>query len=351
MRAYLVFEDGEVFPGTWIGTPREVPGEVVFTTGMTGFPGVMTDPAHAGQIVTFTYPLIGNCGPALEGVDQDLPRCAGVVVSGLCEEEGVGDWLDRHGVPGITGVDTRKVVRKVRKSGAIRGMISSTPTLRVKTWPANCSLQWVTETTVQDRIQLPAPSPEAPHLVLIDLGTDTSTLEHLRRQGCRVTVVPFSTPPGEIKQLAPEGLLFSGGPGDPKALLPFLKGWQALLLHRIPTLGVGLGHQVLALACGADTERLACGHRGNNHPVKETETGRVWITSQNHGYTVTASSLNPAHWVVTHRHVQDGSVEGLAHCLQPLSSIQFHLDNPAAEGVFLRFLHQVKAKTEVEIHG
>ncbi|MFD1409847.1 carbamoyl phosphate synthase small subunit [Kroppenstedtia eburnea] len=350
MKAYLVFEDGEVFPGTWIGTPREMAGEVVFTTGMTGDPEVMTDPAHAGQIVTFTYPLIGNCGPVPEGEGVAPPRCAGVVVSELCAEGRVGAWLDCHGVPGITGVDTRRVVRKVREKGAIRGVITSTPAPRVEAWPDPRSLRWVKETTVPDRIQLSARSPEAPHLVLIDLGGDASTLAHLRRQGCRVTVVPFSTPPGEIEELAPEGLLFSGGPGDPQALLPYLEGWRPLL-HRIPSLGVGLGHQVLALACGADTERLACGHRGNNHPVKETDTGRVWITSQNHGYTVIASSLNPGHWEVTHHHVQDGSVEGLAHRHLPLSSIQFHLGNPAAEKVFSRFLHQVKAKKEVEIHG
>lgn len=204
MKAYLVFEDGEVFPGTWIGTPREMAGEVVFTTGMTGDPEVMTDPAHAGQIVTFTYPLIGNCGPVPEGEGVAPPRCAGVVVSELCAEGRVGAWLDCHGVPGITGVDTRRVVRKVREKGAIRGVITSTPAPRVEAWPDPRSLRWVKETTVPDRIQLSARSPEAPHLVLIDLGGDASTLAHLRRQGCRVTVVPFSTPRGN-RRVGPGG--------------------------------------------------------------------------------------------------------------------------------------------------
>lgn len=350
MKAYLVFEDGEVFPGTWTGTPREMVGEVVFTTGMTGDPEVMMDPAHVGQIVTFTYPLIGNCDPIWEGERMPPPRCAGVVVSELATEGKVGAWLDEHGIPGITGVDTRSVVRKLRKKGPIRGVIASTPTPHVKTWPDPRSLQWVKGASISHRIQLPPRSPEAPHLVMIDLGGYFSTLAYLRRQGCGVTVVPFSTPPREIEKLAPQGLIFSGGPGDPKALLSYLEGWRSLL-HQIPTLGVELGHQVLALVGGADTEQLPCGHRGNHHPVKETETGRVWITSQNHGYTVTAPSLNPAHWQVTHRHVQDGSVEGLAHRHQPFSSIQFNLGNPAAENVFSRFLHQVKAVKRVRVYG
>ncbi|PTX59681.1 carbamoyl-phosphate synthase small subunit [Melghirimyces profundicolus] len=356
MEAYLVFEDGEAFPGVWIGTPREVPGEVVFTTGMTGYQEVTTDPSYAGQIVTFTYPLIGNYGTVRGESESDRPHCAGIVVSECWQEtgSGLGKWLDAHGVPGISGVDTRAVVKKVRENGGIRGVIASDPHPRVKEWPDPLSLQWVEGVSVKEPVSEPSEDSDAPHIVLLDFGVKASMVRSLTKRGCRVTKVPYFTDPKKVERLAPDGLLFSNGPGDPKALLPFLEGWVPLI-RRIPSMGICLGHQLLALALGADTERLPFGHRGSNHPVREPSTGKVWITSQNHGYTVRTSSVDTSDWEITHLHVNDGSVEGLAHRHFPVFSVQFHPEahpGPAdAETLFDRFLEKIRKGKEVAVHG
>ncbi|SDW44356.1 carbamoyl-phosphate synthase small subunit [Marininema mesophilum] len=354
MNAYLVFEDGDVFPGEWIGTPKMVAGEVVFTTGMTGYQEVMTDPSYAGQIVTFTYPLIGNYGTVIGESESSAPPCTGVIMSECYSKADLGEWLDQHGVPGIASVDTRAVVKKIRSKGALRGQITSHPIFTEMEVASPDSVEWVEAVSVDEPVFHTSSNPHAPHIVLIDFGYKASILHALQELGCQVTVVPWYWSTKEILDLKPDGLLFSNGPGDPKALTPWLAGWKSLV-KQLPTLGICLGHQVLASAFGADTKRLPFGHRGSNHPVRNQLTGEVWITSQNHGYTVSADSLDPAEWVWTHVHANDGSVEGLAHRIYPVTTVQFHPEahpGPSdAAGLFRDFVTQVTAKKEVEVVG
>ncbi|MDR6225583.1 carbamoyl phosphate synthase small subunit [Desmospora profundinema] len=355
MEAYLVFDDGDVFPGEWIGVPREHAGEVVFTTGMTGYQEVVTDPSYAGQLVTFTYPLIGNYGVVADESESEGPRCAGVVVNELYGkgESSLSAWLARWEIPGIAGVDTRAIARKIRDGGARMGLLSSDPNQMRQQWPDPASLEWVKAMAVSRPAVYPGPD-GAPHIVLVDFGTKRSIVHALIQAGCRVTVVPFHWSADAIADLQPDGLLFSNGPGDPKALTPYLSSWVPLV-ERIPTMGICLGHQLLALALGADTERLPFGHRGSNHPVRDLESGRVWITSQNHGYTVRASSVDPGQWRITHEHVNDGSVEGLAHRHYPLFTVQFHPEaHPGpreASALFNRFIDAVVAGMGVTACG
>lgn len=321
MSAYLVFEDGEVFPGEWIGTSRTVGGEIVFHTAMTGCQEVMTDPSCTGQILVFTYPLIGNCGV----IPDSVPRCSGIVVSEVFEgsRSSLKQWLDQAGVPGICGIDTREVVKKVRRGGMIRGVITASPSSKWK-WENPLSPEWVHRVSVTRPVSYPSSS-DTPHIVVVDLGHKKSILDLLMHHPCRVTMVPVDWPPEKIMSLKPDGLLFSNGPGDPKAFISRLPGWVPLI-RQLPSFGIGLGHQLLALALGGDTWRLPNGHRGNQHPVRNIRTGKVLITSQNHSYAVREDSLDPCQWKVTYRHVQDGSVEGIAHRMYPVTSVQFHPD-------------------------
>jgi carbamoyl-phosphate synthase small subunit len=355
VKAYLVLETGDVFEGTWIGRPSEVLGEVVFTTSMTGYQEVLTDPSYAGQIVTFTYPLLGNYGIVPGEEESVRPHCAGVIVSEVYEQAdaSLDEWLKHHGVTGIAGVDTRSVVKIVREKGCVRGVISFVPNPQVKEWPDPLSMRWVSQVSVSKPVTFPG-DPSDPHIVLVDFGAKASILRSLQELGCRVTVVPFHLPTSEVVKLEPDGLLLSNGPGDPKALLPYLSEWVPLI-RCVPTLGICLGHQLLALAMGGDTDRLSFGHRGSNHPVKELETGRVWITSQNHGYAVREESLDPAQWRVTHRHIHDGSVEGIAHRQYPIQGVQFHPEahpGPSdATEIFHRFIEMVQQERKVTIHA
>ncbi len=355
MRAYLVLDTGEVFPGQWLGRPVETRGEVVFTTGMTGYQETLTDPSSAGQVITFTYPLIGNYGVIPGESEGRRPLCAGAVMSEVYDGPGgsLGEWLSKQGVPAIVGVDTRAVAKRVRDRGLVRGVISASPRPPLGDWPDPRSLEWVSRAATEKPLHFPGEA-GAPHIVVIDLGAKASIIRALRRSGFSVTVVPYHWAPEKIRELKPDGLLLSNGPGDPQALKPFLPGWVPLI-RQIPTLGICLGHQLLALALGGDTERLPYGHRGSNHPVRECATGRVWITSQNHGYAVREDSLDPGEWEVTHRHVNDGTVEGIAHRKYPVMGVQFHPEarpGPTeANPLFDRFASLVLARKKVQVHG
>ncbi len=327
---YLTLETGEVFAGTLHGAPLLSYGEVVFHTGMTGYQEVMTDPSFAGQIVTFTYPLIGNYGINDTDYEAAKPALSGMIVSELCEQpshyrakHSLAEAAEKFGFPILAGIDTRTITKLVRKSGDLFGVIADKPlraeeVLAFRSKHAKKSLVASVSTNQVERYP-----GYREHVVLVDLGMKQSILHSLLELGCRVTVVPFDTPFAQIKALQPDGLLFSNGPGDPSELLAYCSEWRKAA-EMYPTLGICLGHQVLALMFGGGTEKLAYGHRGSNHPVKELATGKVYMTSQNHGYVVKEETLDKRQLAVTYRNVNDGSVEGLRHLSLPIMSVQFH---------------------------
>lgn len=351
MKAYVLLDTGDVFTGEWIGRPHAVTGEVVFNTGMTGYQEVLADPSYAGQIVTYTYPMIGNYGIQTEEDGSAMPQVAGVVMGECCaypspygKKETFADTLDRYGIPGICGIDTRAITTIVRKKGCVRGMLSSEAQLPTDVeWPNPLSPVWVERASVKEPFTY-TDNVDSPHVVLIDYGHKQSIVNTLLSQGCRVTVVPYNWSNTRIAALNPDGLLLSNGPGDPQALLPYAQALRPLL-QQIPTMGIGLGQQVIALAFGATTERMPHGHRGSNHPVKNMVDGKVWVTSQNHGYVVSKDSLDQEVWEITYVNVNDGSVEGLKHKHYPVQGVQFHPkahpDPKEKEVLFQQFLTHV----------
>lgn len=323
-QGYLILETGEVFEGTLIGKIKESFGEVVFNTSMTGYQEIMTDPSYAGQMITFCYPIIGNYG--INQLDDEgiNPFLSGVIISDLCETpshyqaiQSFSEKLETIGVPGIAGVDTRLLVKTIRARGTVKGVISK------KKVYENAPVQdafWVEKVSTKKYLTY---KNNGPHVVLVDYGYKKSILNALLAEGCSVTVVPFNTTLQQVKALRPDGVLLSNGPGDPMDLQPWFLEIKKISQH-YPTLGICLGHQLLALAYGAKTEKLAYGHRGGNHPVKELFTGKVKMTAQNHGYVVVDDSINKNIFQVTYRNVNDHSIEGLRHVHLPIQSVQFH---------------------------
>ncbi|KXG44434.1 carbamoyl phosphate synthase small subunit [Tepidibacillus infernus] len=342
MKGYLFLETGDWFEGEWFGAEVEQSGEVVFQTGMTGYQEVITDPSYAGQIVNFTYPLIGNYGINTIDDQSIRPQVAGVIVAELCKEPSHPQYnqtfeqvLAKYQIPGLSGIDTRELTKLIRKHGSLRGMISKTlDSSLLADWKRKLELQEQDDQQfsrinllplvdqVSTRIPLFYPN-QGPHVVVIDYGAKFSIIDSLKSLGCSVTVVPYNYPVKEILKLNPDGILLSNGPGDPKELTPLLPEIKKLVTS-FPTLGICLGHQLLALSFGADTEKLPFGHRGVNHPVINLETNQVWMTSQNHGYVVNDESLKKTDFVVTHQNVNDQSVEGMKHRFLPIQSVQFH---------------------------
>ncbi|WP_042356753.1 carbamoyl phosphate synthase small subunit [Bacillus rubiinfantis] len=324
-QGYLTLETGEVFPGVLIGAAQETFGEVVFNTSMTGYQEMITDPSYAGQILTFCYPIIGNYG--INSLDDEslAPALAGVVLGDLCEApshyqcmEKFSERLIHAGVAGIAGVDTRQLVKTIRSRGTVKGYIGKTK--QVNFSAAETVPFWVDQVSVKETEFF---KNSGPHVVLIDYGYKKSILTALLAENCSVTVMPYHTTFQQIKALNPDGILFSNGPGDPMALKQWFPEIKKICQH-FPSLGICLGHQLIALAFGAKTEKLAYGHRGGNHPVKELATGKVKITAQNHGYVVVDNSVDSREFAITYRNVNDSSIEGLRHKLYPVQTVQFH---------------------------
>ena len=349
-RAKLALENGTVLDCQSFGADAEVAGEVVFNTSLSGYQEVYTDPSYCGQIVTLTYPLIGNYGVNLEDVESARPQVAGVVVkeyfdfySNFRATESLGSWLQRHGIPAVQGIDTRMLTRILRVEGAMRGVLSTTDLdnasllRKVAESPkmsgrdlatvVSCAepYSWVEADATEFALAAEGPEPGAApfNVVAYDYGIKRNILRRLVAYGCKVTVVPAGFPAADVLGMHPDGVFLSNGPGDPAAVASGIRNIKALA-GKVPIFGICLGHQLLAHALGGKTFKLKFGHRGGNHPVKNHLTGRIEITSQNHGFAVDPSSLDPASLELTHTNLYDGTNEGFRHKYLPLFSVQYH---------------------------
>lgn len=363
MKRQLILEDGTIFIGEGFGSSNETIGEVVFNTGMTGYQEILSDPSYCGQIVTLTYPLIGNYGINRDDFETIHPAVKGFIVKEAADfpsnwrsEFAVGEYFEMKKIPGIAGIDTRKLTRIIRQYGTLKGAICSIEkdpqevieTLRTINLPIDQVRQ------VSTKNAYPSPG-RGKRVVLVDFGMKHGILRELNKRGCDIVVVPYYTSADEILQLRPDGLMLSNGPGNPKDVpeaVDMLKG----VLGRVPLFGICLGHQLFALACGAETVKMKFGHRGSNHPVKDLNTGKVTITSQNHGYTVDLESIHNTRLVVTHIALNDGTVEGLRHLDYPAFTVQYHPEaSPGPEdanNLFDQFLELMDVnKREVVSHA
>ena len=331
-KAFLILEDGTVFTGTSIGSEREVISEIVFNTSMTGYLEVLTDPSYAGQAVTMTYPLIGNYGICYDDMESGRPWPDGFIVrelsrlpSNFRSTDTIQNFLSKYDIPGIAGIDTRALTKILREKGTMNGMITTKEYTdlsqiipRLKAYTTGKVVEKVTcrEKYVREG--------EGPRVALLDLGAKRNIARNLNQRGCQVTVYPALTTAEEIIADRPDGIMLSNGPGDPKECTTIIEEIRKLYETDIPIFAICLGHQLMALATGADTYKMKYGHRGGNHPVKDLSTGRVYISSQNHGYVVDTDRLDPAVAVPAFRNVNDGTNEGLSYTGKNIFTVQFH---------------------------
>lgn len=354
MKAYLILEDGTVFTGTSIGSEREVISEIVFNTSMTGYLEVLTDPSYAGQAVVMTYPLIGNYGICHKDMESAKPWPDGYIVrelsripSNFRSEDTIQNFLKEHDIPGICGIDTRALTKILREKGTMNGMITtkeytdfSEPIKRMKEYTVTGV---VLKTTTKETYVLPG---NGKKVALLDYGAKRNIARSLNQRGCEVTVYPADTPAEKVLAGKPDGIMLSNGPGDPKENTAIIREVKKLYESDVPIFAICLGHQLMALANGMDTHKLKYGHRGGNHPVKDLETGRVYISSQNHGYVVDEESVDPKVAVPAFRNVNDGTNEGLAYVGKNIFTVQFHPEacpGPQDSGyLFDRFIEMMK---------
>jgi len=334
MKAVLVLEDGTVFEGKGFGAEGENFGEVVFNTGMTGYQEILTDPSYFGQIVTMTYPLIGNYGINPDDFESRMPFVLGFVVREFCEhpsnwrsEKTVDRYLKENRIPGICGIDTRALTRRLRNHGTMGGVIATGEDIdvadlqkRLAGHPDLTRKDHVLQVTIRESYTMPN---DGYRIVLMDFGAKLNIARSLHNLGCEVIVVPATATAEEVLAVDPDGIMLSNGPGDPADAHYAVKTVRELIGKR-PIFGICLGHQIIGLALGGQTYKLKFGHRGANHPVKDLVSGRVHITSQNHGYAVDAGSIPQKDVVVSHINLNDNTVEGLRHRSLPLFSVQYH---------------------------
>ncbi|RFB19126.1 carbamoyl-phosphate synthase small subunit [Bacillus sp. HNG] len=361
MKRQLILEDGTIMVGEGFGSGEETFGEVVFNTGMTGYQEILSDPSYCGQIVTLTYPLIGNYGINRDDFESITPAINGFIVNEVCDHPSnfrsqfsLDDYFKLKNIPGLSGIDTRKLTRIIRQYGTLKGSICGMDVdvnevinqLKGRALPTDQVKQ------VSTKGSYPSPG-RGQRVVLVDFGMKHGILRELNNRDCDVIVVPYNVTAEEILRLNPDGIMLSNGPGDPKDVpeaITMING----LLGKVPLFGICLGHQLFALACGADTEKMKFGHRGSNHPVKHLASGKVAITSQNHGYTVKEESLASTRLEVTYLALNDGTVEGLRHLDYPAFTVQYHPEaSPGPEDAnslfndFLQMIENFKKEGEV----
>ena len=372
--AILVLADGTVFRGYAIGASGMTSGEVVFNTAMTGYQEILTDPSYCRQIVTLTYPHIGNVGCNEEDFESRANYAAGLVIRDLplrAEnwrlQDTLPDYLKKHGVVAIAGIDTRKLTRILREKGAqasciLAGEVNESKALaEARAFPGLAGMDLAKVVTVASHYDWneaewtlkgyqPAPAPKY-HVVAYDFGVKRNILRMLASRGCKVTVVPAQTPAAEVLECNPDGVFLSNGPGDPEPCDYAIAAIREVLARKVPVFGICLGHQLLALASGAKTVKMKFGHHGANHPVKDLETQQVLITSQNHGFAVDAETL-PANLRATHVSLFDGSLQGLARTDVPAFSFQGHPEaSPGPHDVAYLFDRFIKLMQDKKAEG
>ncbi len=334
MQGLIALEDGTIFEGTSFGAPGERTVEVVFNTSMTGYQEILTDPSYKGQMVTMTYPLIGNYGVNKEDIESSRPQVEGFIVkecsritSNWRAEQSLEDYLKENDIIGVEGIDTRALTKHIRIAGAMKAIIStqdldsSSLIEKAKASPGLVGRDLVKEVTSKESYDWNNYGKY--RVVVIDCGVKYNILRELAKNGCQVTVVPAGMTADEILQFKPDGLLISNGPGDP-AGVPYVAKTVKQLLGRLPIFGICLGQQILGLAFGGNTYKLKFGHHGGNHPVKDLKTGKVAITVQNHGFCVDIESLSKDEVEITHINLNDQTLEGMRHKKLPIFSVQFH---------------------------
>ncbi|WP_017548471.1 glutamine-hydrolyzing carbamoyl-phosphate synthase small subunit [Salinicoccus carnicancri] len=355
-KRYLVLEDGTVYEGYRFGSDRTAEGELVFNTAMTGAQEIITDLSYTDQIITFSYPLIGNTGVNIEDNETLVPSARGVVVREACSEpsnfrasESLDSFLRRHNIPGISGVDTRSITRKIRDKGVMKAVMTDDENHEeLVGLLQNASFRTDQVKRVSTRAPYISTGP-GKRVVLVDYGKKENIVRSLNTHGCDVTVVPHDTTAEDILKMKPDGVMLSNGPGDPEDVEAGIRTVKNLI-GRVPLFGICLGHQLIGLACGAKTFKMKFGHRGSNQPVINHATGRVEITAQNHGFAIDADSLGSTGLEITHTALNDRTVEGVRHVKHPVFSVQYHPEASAgphdSEYLFGEFVNMMETKKE-----
>jgi carbamoyl-phosphate synthase, small subunit len=354
MKAFLILSDGNVFEGTSIGAEREVISEIVFNTSMTGYLEVLTDPSYAGQAVVMTYPLIGNYGICYADEESGRPWPDGFIVrelsrvpSNFRSEDSIQNFLKENNIPGIAGIDTRALTKILREKGTMNGMITTNENYNLDEilpkLKAYTTGKVVEKVTCEEKYVLPG---DGFKVALMDFGAKRNIARSLNKRGCEVTVYPALTTAEEILAANPDGIMLSNGPGDPKECVSIIKEIKKLYDSDVPIFAICLGHQLMALATGADTHKMKYGHRGANHPVKDLQTGKVYISSQNHGYVVDMDTLDDKIARPAFINVNDKTNEGLEYVGKNIFTVQFHPEACAgpkdSDYLFDRFMNMMK---------
>lgn len=354
MKAFLILEDGTMFTGTSIGSTKEVISEIVCNTSMTGYLGILTDPAYAGEAVVMTYPLIGNCGICYEDMESSKTWLDGFIVrelsripSNFRSEDTIQNFLEKNDITGIAGIDTRALTKILREKGTMKGMITTNENFNLEEilpkLKSHVTGNLVDKVTCSEKKVIPG---ECKKVALMDFGVKNSTIKSLTDLGCQVTIYPAGTEAEEIIADAPDGIMLSNGPGDPKDCGKIIEEIKKLSETNIPIFAAGLGHQLMALANGGDTYKMKYGHRGANHPVKDLENSRVYISTQNHGYVVDMDKMDPEVAEVRFVNVNDGTNEGLRYKNKNILTVQFQPEGypglQECETLFERFMKMME---------